>query len=149
MQRTSRPTERHRVCSKRGCSPTYRAHQGRVDEYRERLQTLKDLFTDAKGFEKELAGIKKKLRHEEAASIAKQTGLSLAAAAAILRAKETPAEIAKLGLASFQASWGQIATGAKRIPEQQLAKLTKMEIELRQIREQGKPGMQNAGSRRF
>ena len=128
-----------------------------------KLKALRDYYVKVGGYEKKLAVVKKTLRLQEAVDIAKKIGgdalkifkeLEAAARkaeleAALRLAKKTPAEVAKLGLVSFEASWGQLATGAKRIDEQQLATMKKIKDELRQIKEQGRPGMQNTGSRRF
>ncbi len=130
-------------------------HQERLDEYKERLGMLRDLFANAKGFESELADVKKKLRYEEALDIARKTGISLSAAQAILAAKDaaaaSPAEAAKVGLASFQSTWGQIATSAKRVDEQQLAVQKKIQEELQAIKEQGQKanGIQSMTVPRF
>ena len=108
------------------------------DEIIAELKVLEDLYTDAKGFEEKLAEIKKQLRHEEAVDIEKLTDLGLAGVKEIVEAKEAArkaaaeaekkiekpaekaAEAARVGLVGFQQAWGQIATGTKRVEEQQL-----------------------------
>ncbi len=135
------------------------------DAAKQKLKDLQAYYVKVGGYEKQLAAVRKALRLQEATDLARKIGgdplkifreLDTKAREkkleeALRLAKKTPAEVAKLGLTSFQASWGQIATGAKRIDEQSLAKLTKIETELRQIREQGAAGagMQLTGSRPF
>ena len=100
------------------------AHEERRAEYREKLETLKNLFEGEKRFAKDLAVIKKKLRHEEALDVQKAAPwLDVKTIAAMLAAKETPVEIAKAGLTGIASAWGQIATGAQRTQEEQLRAL--------------------------
>ncbi len=135
----------------------------------ERNRALADYYDKVGGYEKEKAEAEKFLRYYEAKETAKTTGLDpeqiygelhdtarrermeAKLEEAIRLAKKTPDEMAQVGLAGFQSSWNQIATGAKRVDEQSLAVLTKMENELREIKEQGRAGagMQNTGSKRF
>jgi len=108
------------------------------------LKALEGLYTDAEGFEEKLAEIKKRLRHEEAVDIAKLTDKELKGVKEILDAKEAArkaaeeadkkieepakkaAEAARVGLVGFQAAWGAIATGTKRVEEQQLKEMQNM-----------------------
>lgn len=119
----------------------------RLGEYKEKLGMLQNLFTDAKGFEKHLHVIKKKLRHEEALDIKQKTGIALELAEALLKAKEAPAEVARAGLVGFQAAWGQISTGAKRVDEQQLTALKQIAEYARREEErvESSGGMQATG----
>ena len=129
-----------------------------------KLRAIKEYYDKVGGYEKKKARIEQYLRKYEAKTIAAVLGISakqalkeLNAAARREKLEEagraaesgTVVAAAKLGLVGFQASWGQIATGAKRVDEQQLAKLTKIENELRQIREQGKPGLSGTATPRY
>ena len=100
------------------------AHEQRRAEYREKLETLKTLYTGEAKYAKDLATIKKRLRHEEALDIQKAAPwLDVKAITAMLAAKEAPVEIAKAGLVGIESAWGQIATGAQRTQEEQLRAL--------------------------
>ena len=112
-------------------------------EKRTRFQILKDLFTDAVGKKRKLAKVDEKLRHLAAKDLARQTGIKYKEAKAILDLKAEPVARAEKGLVDFAAAWGQIATGTKRIEEQQLKVQQKMEGHLKQIAE--KPSTEGNG----
>ena len=131
-----------------------------------KLAALRDYYVKVGGHEKELAAVRKALRMQEASDIAKVIGgdsldilkeleaavLKKKLEAALAKAKApTPADVLKVGLASFQSGWNAIATGAKRIDEQQLAVQKKIQEELAAIKEQGQKanGIQSMTVPRF
>ena len=100
------------------------ASEERRAEYREKLETLKNLFEGEARFAKDLSVIKRKLRHEEALDVQKAAPwLDIQAIKAMLKAKESPVEIARAGLQGIESAWGQIATGTQRTQEEQLRAL--------------------------
>ena len=128
------------------------ARDERRSEFREKLETLKTLFTGEYRYAKQLALIKKRLRYEEAVDIKKVAPwLDVQAITAMLAAKESPVEIAKAGLVGIESAWGQIATGAQRTQEEQLRALERIREGVDrqvEIAEQGR-GMQPAGTPRY
>lgn len=92
----------------------------------EKLRMQDELYTDAKGYEKELSDTRKNLRLKEAAEYAKVLGISAEEAYKILTGKLAGAATltAKVGLTGFEQAWAQIATGASQT-EKEIAKATK------------------------
>lgn len=127
------------------------ADEERRSEYRDSLQVLKELFTGESRYAKDLAAIKKRLRHEEAIDVQKAAPwLDLEAIKSMLKAKEAPVEIARAGLVGIQAAWGQIATGTQRTQEEQLRALVGIRESVErqeEIAEAGR-GMSNIGTPR-
>ncbi len=91
--------------------------------FMDELSQLEALFTDAVGYEKQLASVKKRMRKEDARDIAAATNVSMEQAMKILDAKMSIAAV-KVGLVGFESAWGQIATGASQT-EKEIAKATK------------------------
>ncbi len=120
-------------------------------DYRDKLRTLEDLYTDAKGYERLLANVKSRLRHEEAVDIAKKMKGGYNEAIRILDAKAAAADLAnaggddaveraRAGLVGFEAAWGAIATGTQRVEQEQLKVQKESKDLLKEIAEQGRSG---------
>lgn len=111
------------------------------EAYIEKLREQKEMYGSMKGYEKEAARIQKLLWKERAKDIAEATGLAEAAAYVGLATKKVEgpmkeaADRAKVGLVSFEQAWAQIATGTKRIEEEQLREEKKQTPLLKEIRD--------------
>jgi len=123
---------------------------------------LADFYKKAGGHEEELAALTKTIRLQEAGEIARKIGgdsleifneLEAAAERARLAAlpKQAPIEAARVGLASFQAVWGQIATGTERVDKDQLRVLEKIAESTERSKELAEDdrGMQVTGTPRY
>ncbi len=106
----------------------------RASLYRDELSYLEALFTDAVGFEKQLADVKKRIRKEEAKDIAAATKVSYKDALKILDTKIAAASI-KVGLVGIEQAWGQIATGVNQTEKAQLRETQKQTKILEKIKE--------------
>ena len=104
--------------------------------YRAELSALEALFTDAKGYEKQLESVKKRIREAEAKDIAAATKIKEEDALKILKQKAAGVvkDTIRIGLVGIEAAWGQVATKVSQVEREHLKESQKQTKVLEKIR---------------